>query len=120
MSTIYIHYLPAEEQKWHSNKAASHPGIGRTVAEARENACYWANQAPWTRTVPVSRAPRYAIDAAVNARRAPCVACDGPRHTEACVDRFGNVTPEAEARRRAWEAADYPAVYQDGDPVGGW
>jgi hypothetical protein len=63
----YITYLVNPDQ--HTNAASSWPGYGDTREESQRNAKYWANQQPWVRTVPLSRAPRWAIahakDAAV-------------------------------------------------------
>lgn len=68
----YICYLTDPDQ--HTNAAASWPGYGETKAEAERNARYWANQLPWVRTVPASRAPRWATvrakDSAVRAAEA--------------------------------------------------
>lgn len=45
-----------------TNSAGSHPGQGPTERAALLDACYWANQAPWIRVVPVKRAPRWVLD----------------------------------------------------------
>ena len=54
----YICYLRNPEQ--HTNAASSHAGWGRTPDEAREAACYYNNQAPWTTTARADRAPKWA------------------------------------------------------------
>lgn len=56
-----------------SNAASSHPGFGMTPADAAEAARYWANQAPWVRIVPLSRAPDWAVEQALGhpTRRKP-------------------------------------------------
>lgn len=61
----YIHYLTHPEQ--HTNTAATHAGMGDTREEAIANSRYYANQGPWTRTVPISRAPRWAVEEAEEA-----------------------------------------------------
>jgi len=58
----YVTYLVSPEL--HTNAAPSHAGWGETREEAYAAAFYWANQAPWVRTVPVSRAPRWAVEEA--------------------------------------------------------
>ena len=45
-----------------SNSASYGPGSGDSPREAAQAATYWANQAPWVRVVPWSRAPCWAID----------------------------------------------------------
>lgn len=57
----YVTYLPHSER--HSNSAPSYPGWGETPEESYANAQYWANQAPFVRTVPASKAPRWAVEA---------------------------------------------------------
>jgi len=53
-----------------SNRAAQHPGIGDSPRAAALAACYWAGDAPWVRVVPISEAPKWAIEAAEE--RCPC------------------------------------------------
>lgn len=40
-----------------------------TPAEAARAACYWAGDAPWVVVVPISKAPKWAVDAAEEAAR---------------------------------------------------
>jgi hypothetical protein len=47
-----------------SNAAPSHAGQGDSPREAAAAATYWANQAPWVRVVPASRAPQWAVEEA--------------------------------------------------------
>lgn len=54
----YVCYAPGAP----SNGMASHPGWGKTEREALLAACYWSNQSPWVRVVPVSKAPRWALE----------------------------------------------------------
>lgn len=78
-NTVYACYLADPER--HSNAMCSHPGFGATKAGARENALYWANQWPWTRTVPLSRAPLWVKrffeeeSVPVEATKVGCVFC---------------------------------------------
>lgn len=44
-----------------SNAAYYGPGQGSTEKEALLNACYWANQAPYVRVVPISKAPKWVL-----------------------------------------------------------
>ena len=69
----YITYLANPNQ---TNKASSHAGYGQTKEESKAEALYWNNQLPWVRTVPFSRAPKWAIDEAREAYHANCLACD--------------------------------------------
>lgn len=46
------------------NAACSYPGHGATPEESIVAAQYWANQNPWVVTVPVSRAPKWAVEGA--------------------------------------------------------
>jgi hypothetical protein len=66
-TTIYVCYLCHPER--HTNACSSHAGIGRSRIEAEVRARYHHNQRPWCRTVPLSRAPRWAVE---DARRAVC------------------------------------------------
>ena len=70
-ASAYIHYLPNPEQ--HTNGSTSHAGIGATKEEAIEDSLYWANQTPWCQTVPISRAPQWAVDEAEDYKRHPIV-----------------------------------------------
>lgn len=112
---MYICYL--KNPHIHANAVGSHPGIGRTREEARENSTYWQNQLPWTRVVPQSRAPQWAIEAAIEARRSVCPACDGPQHLGICIDRWGDVLSSARERAFIWQKAGCPAQYRDGSSV---
>ena len=56
----YICYAPGCP----SNASGGSAGGGATERDALLAATYWANQAPWIRVVPASRAPRWAIDEA--------------------------------------------------------
>lgn len=56
----YVCYAPGCP----SNAASYGAGWGTTEREALLAAKYWANQAPWVRVVPASRAPAYARDEA--------------------------------------------------------
>ena len=90
----YITYLTNSQQ---TNSAASHAGWGRTKEEAQAEALYWANQLPWVRTVPLSRAPQWAIAEAREAFHRACLAC-GRMHPlkerqAVCVDREGMALP---------------------------
>lgn len=73
----YICYLT--DPDFHSNAADTYPGHGRTKREAAENACYYANQWPWTRIVAASRAPRWAQRQARDARWLELEAAAGVR-----------------------------------------
>lgn len=114
-ASSYIEFLPNASR--HLNSAQSHAGIGRTRDEATKNAQYWANQNPYTRVVPISRAPQWAIDEAVEALRTPCIGCGGPNHDGACLDRDGYVLPEFSARAKIWESKGCPAQYSDGEKI---
>lgn len=59
--TVYATYLTQPER--HANAAGSHPGFGDSPEAALTNSLYWHNQEPWTRTVPLSRAPRWVQEA---------------------------------------------------------
>lgn len=51
------------------NAASCHAGYGATEWDALMNACYWANQYGWVRVVPLSRAPKWAIEQAMEHHR---------------------------------------------------
>ena len=53
----YITYLTDLSQ---SNSYSSHPGWGETKEESVKCSLYWANQLPWVKTVPASKAPKWA------------------------------------------------------------
>lgn len=90
--SIYITYLIAGAP---SNAASTHIGVGYTREESERTALYWANQQPWTRTRPFSRAPAWAREEAVRALTqvdAECQLCGAPmrveaRFSETCVCR---------------------------------
>lgn len=56
----YICYAP----NCPDNLSAYYPGWGPTERDALLNACYWSNQAPLIRVVPLARAPKWAVDLA--------------------------------------------------------
>jgi len=91
----YVAYLPQPDL--HTNAAPSHAGWGRTREEAEAESTYWANQRPWVRIVPASRAPLWALEEAREAYHAPCHACGRihpPDHRRTvCVDPSGFALP---------------------------
>lgn len=56
----YITFLPNPEI--HSNSYETYPGYGRTKEESVKNSLYYSNQLPWVKTVPASKAPKWARD----------------------------------------------------------
>ena len=90
----YITYLTNPLQ---TNRAAYHAGWGRTKNQSKAEGLYWNNQLPYVRTVPASKAPRWALEEAREAYHAPCMACGRvhpvkKRHTS-CIDRQGKPLP---------------------------
>ena len=81
----YITYLTNPES--HTNAYDSYPGYGETKEEAESNSHYHPNQLPWVRTVPASRAPKWARQTARTSRDKYL----------ACVVEFG-FTPDGEER----------------------
>ena len=68
MATQFVTYLV--QPALHPNRADSHAGIGATPEEAEAAALYWANQRPFVKTVPRSKAPVWAIEEAEAAHAA--------------------------------------------------
>ena len=93
----YITYLPHPDR--HTNAANSHAGFGATPQASQDAALYWANQLPWIRTVPLSAAPRWAVEEARASYHQACLACGKvhpPEHRgRVCVDSQGYVLPHA-------------------------
>lgn len=56
----YICYAP----RCPSNRADYYPGYGSTERDALLAACYWANQVPFIRVVPLAKAPKWAVEQA--------------------------------------------------------
>jgi hypothetical protein len=52
-----------------SNRANYYPGWGKTERDALLNACYWTNQGPCIRVVPLAKAPVWAIERAHSTRK---------------------------------------------------
>ncbi len=108
----YVTYLVDQTQ---TNAASYHAGIGRTPEEAQRNSCYWANQFP-VRTVAASRAPRWAVEQAIEALRYGCGACGGPKHRGfTCLNAAGDVLPAYAKAAREWQAQGRPALLDGGE-----
>jgi len=58
----YVTYLIDPTR--HTNAASTNAGIGSTRQESIDASTYYSNQLPWGRTVPISRAPRWAVEEA--------------------------------------------------------
>ena len=110
----YITYLVHPER--HTNAWISHAGIGASREEAQRNSYYHANQSPWVQTVPISRAPQWAIEQAEeHYQNKSCPACGQAHETGVCINKFGDSLPGKLIQREPYTREFIPEI--NGTPV---